>query len=149
MFLSLLANFSLLILYLLPNLTEEAGDRKGATKYIFILYLQKLRIFAVCLRDFDQTDVTLIIFHIRSLLHAKDHNPLQLYPVLCDGTFMGYIPVRLSRGIEKKLRIAKVTIRDARVPWNAEVISLFVAFLCQIFYFFRVKFSPFFQKYSN
>uniref|UniRef100_A0A8R1DTA8 DNA-directed RNA polymerase subunit beta n=1 Tax=Caenorhabditis japonica TaxID=281687 RepID=A0A8R1DTA8_CAEJA len=44
----------------------------------------------------------------------------QLYPVLMDGRFIGYVPIVKAASIERYLRCAKVA-NDARIPYTAEI----------------------------
>lgn len=44
-----------------------------------------------------------------------------MYPVVCDGQFMGYIPIKLASLMERRLRLAKVDAKDVRVPYLSEV----------------------------
>ncbi|CAI4223171.1 unnamed protein product [Auanema sp. JU1783] len=43
------------------------------------------------------------------------------YPVLCDGVFLGYIPVHKAEVVAKRLRLAKIDNNDSRVPPMAEL----------------------------
>ncbi|EGT55139.1 hypothetical protein CAEBREN_31579 [Caenorhabditis brenneri] len=44
----------------------------------------------------------------------------ELYPVLMDGRFIGYVPIAKAASIERYLRCAKVA-KDARIPYTAEI----------------------------
>ena len=44
----------------------------------------------------------------------------QLYPVLMDGRYIGYVPIAKAASIERYLRCAKVA-NDARIPYTTEV----------------------------
>ncbi|XGW22868.1 hypothetical protein V3C99_005246 [Haemonchus contortus] len=43
------------------------------------------------------------------------------YPVLLDGRFIGYIPVKKAANIERQLRCVKTDLNDSRVPCVAEI----------------------------
>ncbi|WKX89302.1 hypothetical protein Q1695_008726 [Nippostrongylus brasiliensis] len=45
----------------------------------------------------------------------------EYYPVLCDGTFLGYIPIRKAESVERRLRCIKTDVNDSRVPYVAEI----------------------------
>lgn len=50
----------------------------------------------------------------------------QYYPVLLDGRFLGYIPVKKAVSIERQLRCIKTVVEDTRVPCVAEVHLFFI-----------------------
>ncbi|VDP02044.1 unnamed protein product [Heligmosomoides polygyrus] len=45
----------------------------------------------------------------------------EYYPVLLDGRFLGYIPIRKAAAIERQLRCVKTDLSDSRVPCVAEI----------------------------
>lgn len=46
---------------------------------------------------------------------------LQMYPVLLDGRFVGYVPRSKAAYVEKQLRAVKVDRNDRRVPYVSEI----------------------------
>ena len=44
-----------------------------------------------------------------------------MYPVLADGKFMGYVPVKIASWFERQLRMTKANQADNRIPYTAEV----------------------------
>lgn len=70
---------------------------------------------AITNRSVDDVSL-LILLLLLPYLHC-----VQMYPVWCDGRFLGYVPIEKSALIERELRISKTRAHGRAVPSVAEV----------------------------